>query len=253
MGLGLGLRLGIARRIVASGGGGGFYPTDVANLTHMWDMHDSPRYSDAAGTTLIGAGNQVCASIRDLKSGRLLFQDTEAYQATIIRGVQNGRDVLRMGEHGYFSGTPPFGLAINYEETLILIERITSTGDGRRTLDSNNSYCNICGSRSNGQTCYVNGAPVSDYYASSGCHMLRLWIPEHYSASKMAYFVDEIDRTDTQLPPNNWGELQVGKVPGWGAPPQSDVCCIMRIHPDPSAEDIANIHAWAIATWGTQE
>jgi hypothetical protein len=87
----LGLRLGLGRGIGVSG-----VPFPIlAKVTNRWDAHISARYSDAAHTTLIPAGNQVMGAWKDLVAGAYLVQSTTSLKPTVTRAIQGSRDVVR--------------------------------------------------------------------------------------------------------------------------------------------------------------
>ena len=88
-GLGLGLRFGRGR------GGAGFPSSVLAKVANRWDAHRSDRYSDAAHTTYIPAGDQVLGAWKDLVAGAYLTQSTTSLKPTVTRSIQGFRDVVR--------------------------------------------------------------------------------------------------------------------------------------------------------------
>ena len=89
MKLGLGLRLGRGRGVA------GFPSAVLAKVANRWDAHKSNRYSDAAHTTLIPAGDQVMGAWEDMVAGAYLVQSTTSLKPTVTRIIQGNRDVVR--------------------------------------------------------------------------------------------------------------------------------------------------------------
>ena len=242
MGLGLGLGLGLARRRCAAPVAA-WHPTDLAVVSHMWDMHDSPRYSDAGATTPIPSGDQVCGAFACLKTGELFSQGTTGLKGTITRAVQNGRDILRLDavDDGYASSVAP---AVPYE--LLVIERCTGSGALLRTIQDA-TVNSLISARRTSYACTVAGTLVSAYQAGLGCRLLRL----KAVSGNCIYLVDEVDQTTAARAVANWGTgLTVGAVGYSSQAADTDLCAILHCDAGLTTGEAAQIWAWAQSTWG---